>query len=521
MKVLVSAQRLLIPLTFIAFVLLRLFVPSPYYFIGMDEAKYLVLARTFPHHTLFNNQLYLVHPPLFPALIRLFMLFLTDHTAGIAVSFLFAAITFVAMAALFRLIGRDRFWIATALFVLAVSPLHIPTSRVIYKDSMFFGLYVLSLYFFLKGTINRESLYLLAAGLFGAACCLTSDLGLSLVPVFMVGHLIFRRPGDPVKGFISMLCVILIAYGSWVTVRLVIYKTSFFYPAGVDGTIELVRAFTPRHLFTPRYFPATRTMFNFGVDFSEFRINANIYELYPLLKLPIFIPVAFYIFVGITALYTILRGLIKKQLKNNAPFFFSLFLIVFSLPVVLHPEPRFLIPILVPMSYLFAHGLTVVLSFLPRPGRARKAIAWFLCLVLAAGVLKNFTTAGHFIFSLEKEVEGERTGRFLKALPEDGVMAQVGYPPELVYLTGKRVLALPIFPADLDYFIRLYGIHYLVYGQHYLAPLSTDDPTLIWCYHTIKYIQSNPGKYPLIKAVREDYRGGPGPDLIFIHGVRR
>ncbi|MEA1926591.1 MAG: glycosyltransferase family 39 protein, partial [Candidatus Auribacterota bacterium] len=153
---------------FILFLLVRVFVTSPYYFIAMDEAKYLTLARNFPHHTLFNNQLYLVHPPGFPYLIRLFSLVLPDHIAGITVSFFFAAVTFFALIKLFRLFGKDSYWITIALFPLAVSPLHISTSRVIYKDSIFFGLFTLSLFFYLKGLIKNDRNYLYGAGLIGA-----------------------------------------------------------------------------------------------------------------------------------------------------------------------------------------------------------------------------------------------------------------------------------------------------------------------------------------------------------------
>ncbi|MDP8237227.1 MAG: hypothetical protein P9M08_12655 [Candidatus Erginobacter occultus] len=139
----------------------------------------------------------------------------------------------------------------------------------------------------------------------------------------------------------------------------------------------------------------------------------------------------------------------------------------------------------------------------------------------ALTVLTGIHLSGNrnMVFSLEKEVEIPRTAKFIRELPDDGIMAQVGYPPELAYQTGKRVLALPITPRVLDDFIQRYQISYLLYGQHYLAPIHTDDPSLIWCYHTIKYIREHPQRYPILQVIDEFYESGASPDRIFIHGI--
>ncbi len=505
---------------FVLFLLIRIFVASPYYFISMDEAKYLTLARNFPHHTLFNNQLYLVHPPGFPYLIRLFSLVLPDHIAGMTVSLFFAVVAFFTMAKLFRLFGKDYFWIAIALFLLAVSPLHISTSRVIYKDSLFFGLFSLSLFFFIKGLIksDRRSLYI--AGFIGAACFFTSDITVMLLPSFALAYLLFREPDTRIRDAFFPILIMIAAYGLWIMTRVIIFKNNPLYPVGVDGTIEYVRDFTLRQLFTPRYFPATATMFNFRVDLSEFRINANVYPLKSLSGIPGILYIITYIFIGATAVFSITRGLIRKKIRNDGAVYFSFLLIIFFIPVILHPEPRFLIPILIPISFLFAHGITLITGLFRQPERIRKIIA--LSLVLALTVLTGIylTENRNLIFSQKQEVEIPRTAEYIRGLPGEGVMAQVGYPPELSYQTGKRVLALPITPRVLDDFIRRYKISYLLYGQHYLAPIHTDDPSLIWCYHTIKYIREHPERYPILRVIDEVYQSGAPPDRIFIHGIK-
>ncbi len=506
--------------TFLLFLLVRIFVSSSFCFISLDEAKYLALARSFPRHLLFNNQLYIVHPPLFPGAIRLFSLLLPDHIAGIAVSLFFSMVVFWSLFCLFRLLGKGRYWITIALFILAVSPLHIPTSRVIYKDSLFLGFFTLSLYLFIRGVIYPSVPILLGAGGAAAACGLTSDLAVSLFPCFAAAYLIFRPRGVHLKAVLIPLLLLLAVYGCWLAVRWRIFTENDFYPAGVDGTIEYVRDFTARHLFTPRYFPVTRTMFNFSPDFSEFRINANVYPLSPLVIIPGFFYLIFYFFIAVVAVYSALRALLRGRLRRSADFFFAVMLLLFALPVVLHPEPRFLIPILLPMSYFFSQGLNLLAGRFPRPLLFRKVLAWTLVAVLAAAAVIYLKDARHLVFLQQKEVEASRTAAFINGLPGDGVMAQVGYPPELAYLTGKRVLALPVSPAVLDNLIRRYAIRYLLYGQHYLAPLGTDDPSLIWCYYTIKYIRAHPEKYPLLRTIEETYRSGAPPDLIFVHGVR-
>lgn len=513
-------ERAVLVVIFLAFVLVRVFVSSPYYFISMDEAKYLELSGTFPAHRLFNNQLYLVHPPLFPYLIRLFSLFLMDHIAGISVSFLFALVTFVVTVKLLRFLGKDTYWIAIALFVLVISPLHISTSRVVYKDSMFLGLFLLCLYFFIKGLIIAKRGYLLAAGLFGAACCLTSDLGVYLFPCFILGYWIFRNPKARSRNTLLPLVITGVSYGSWLLVRVAVFMSNAYCPVGVDGTIEYVYGFNLKQLLASRYFPVTATMFDFSLDLTHLRLHGNVYPLCPLWEINHFWYDAFCVFVALTAIVTIVKTIARGKVRNKAAFFFSLLLVLFTLPVMLHPEPRFVIPILLPMGYLFASGVAVIVSVLPLRLRNLKYVSWLLVIILLLATGKYLAGHRYVIFSLEKEVEGYRTAQYLEGLPGDGVMAQVGYPPEIAYLTDKRVIALPVSPERLDYFIQQYDIHYLLYGQHYWAPIDDRNAPSIWCYSTIKYIKDNPARYPLLKVIGEDYRSTAWPDSVFIHAAK-
>lgn len=510
----------LLSFIFILFLLIRIFVSTPYYFISMDEAKYLTLARNFPHHTLFNNGLYLVHPPGFPYFIRFLTLVFPDYIAGITVSLIFAVVAFFSMIGIFRLFGKDRYWMVIALFPFVVSPLHLTTSRVIYKDSMFFGLFALSLYFFIRGLLEKKRSCFYFAGIIGGIGFFTSDISIMLIPAFVLAYPLLHQYDNRGRDAVFSILIMLIVFGIWLLIRVMMFKHNPLYPVGVDGTIEYVRDFSVRQLFTPRYFPVTATMFNFQADLSEFRINANVYPMEALRGIPWIGYMIAYLLIGATAVFSIVREIIRRKFRSNGTLYFSLMLLLFFIPVILHPEPRFLIAILIPVSYLFAEGIMLILGIFPNPTKIKRTIA--LLLILYLTVLTGIHLSGHrnSIFSIKKEVEISRTAEFLRKLPGEGIMAQVGYPPELAYLTGKRALALPINPLVLDDFIHRYKINYLLYGQHYLAPIHTDDPSLIWCYHTIKYIRKNPERYPILAVIDEIYKSGTLPDRIFVHGIK-
>jgi len=513
--------KILIGLLFLAFLLPRIFISSPYYFVSMDEAKYLGLAASFPTHTLFNNQLYLVHPPLFPYLIRFFSLFSPDHIAGMAVSLLFAVVSFAAMVRLFKTLGKGAFRTTIALSVLALSSLHIPTSRVIYKDSMFLGLFLLSLALYVEGLVRARTGYLLLAGISGCACCLTSDLGVYLLPCFVIGHAVLRKEKTSVGSVITPFLIAFLPYCAWLLVRLAVYRLGEYYPAGVDGTIEYVRALTPGRLFTPRYFPATATMFDFSPRLNILSFHGNVYPLSPLFGLPLAAHLIVYALVAYAAVASVVRAVGRRKIRGDASLFFSILLVLFAFPVIFRPEPRFVIPILLPMGYLLAEGVFLLAGRLPRGDRIVQWIALAVVVCALAGAANYVAHNTHLIFTLRKEVEGEKTARYLEGLPGDGVMAQVGYPPELAYLTDKRVVSLPPSPEKLDEFIRRYAIEYLLYGQHYWGKISEANAPNIWCYKTIRHIRENPERYPLLKVIDEEYAAVRWPDRVFVHSVRQ
>jgi hypothetical protein len=68
----------------------------------------------------------------------------------------------------------------------------------------------------------------------------------------------------------------------------------------------------------------------------------------------------------------------------------------------------------------------------------------------------------NFIFKNKKIIQSAEAAKFLNQLPKDGVMAQIGYTPELAYLTDKRVVALTIDSSNFLELIKAYKIKYIV-----------------------------------------------------------
>ena len=100
-------------------------------------------------------------------------------------------------------------------------------------------------------------------------------------------------------------------------------------------------------------------------------------------------------------------------------------------------------------------------------------------------------------------------------------MSQVGYSPNLNYLTSKRLITMPSDPSTLDLFIKIYNINYLLYGGHYWFPFSEGEKKVVFNYKTIKYIREHPEKYRLIKTIEEEYGNVDRHDTIYIYEVLR
>ena len=261
-------ENLSLFIPFILILFIHFFYSKPFYFIYMDEAKYLALAANFPHHILFNHQFYISHPPIYPYFIHLFSLFMPDYIAGLFLSFLSSLLFFYFSFLILRLFNVNRKIVCLTLSFLAFSWLSYYYTTLIYKETFFSALLLFSLYFLLAGLKKRKHVYLLLSSLGCILGALTCDLFLLFLPVIVFILILYRKEVKNVgiKWAVIPLVALLFAYSGWIFVRFFIFKSATLYPAGVDGIVEDTAHFGLKELILPRSFPSTQKLI--GTHFS-------------------------------------------------------------------------------------------------------------------------------------------------------------------------------------------------------------------------------------------------------------
>ncbi len=144
----------------------------------------------------------------------------------------------------------------------------------------------------------------------------------------------------------------------------------------------------------------------------------------------------------------------------------------------------------------------------------------FLAIFMVVMVASAFASGKYFVLNVNKSVEANKTASYLNWLPEQGVMSQIGYSPELNYQTDKNIISMPNDPDDLDRLIKDYNISYLLYGERYWEKWRDYNFDRVMNHDTISYIMFSP-KFKLIKVIYEDYGDMTEPrfDKIFIYLV--
>ena len=193
----------IIIILFAVFLFLRLFTNLPYILLS-DDLKFMEAAKNFPRHTLYNNQLYLLHPPLFPYAIHFFtLIFGTDHIAGIFISILSAAITFFVIYKFFMMLTSNFNITFFILLFYTLSEQFIRLSRLIFKDSMQVMLIFLSLYYFVRIVKFNEKKSIISASLFGNLLAITSDHVVFIFPAFVLSYFLLNSKEISIKKLIQ------------------------------------------------------------------------------------------------------------------------------------------------------------------------------------------------------------------------------------------------------------------------------------------------------------------------------
>jgi hypothetical protein len=171
---------------------------------------------------------------------------------------------------------------------------------------------------------------------------------------------------------------------------------------------------------------------------------------------------------------------------------------------------------IVPFSLLVMEGAAACLALLRVPEKAATiglsaacaaaVVAWVAGGAAASPNLLDPRGGRHFLFARPPLTRGATATRFFDSMPRDtGIMAPQGLSPEIVYLTDKRVVALPFDPELLDRFIQEYRIAYVVISNEYLQRYNNAMQDRYTSRDVTDYIVRHPEKYEVAQMKQESY----------------
>ena len=520
---------------------LRMFSDSEYYFIqGGDSAKYLVLANNFPYHTAYNNQLYIVHPPLYPYLIHFVSFFVEDYLAGILISLISAAITFFIVYKLVILISNSRYVALGTLLLFSLSGIFISISTKVGKESFSVMLSLSSIYFLIVFLKKGKGKNIWLSAFFGALLGVTTDHVVLLIPSLILSYVVFWNKNTLWRATIPIISATL-SYSFWIFVRAYTYMTHEFYNVGLDGTIANVSNWGLKQLVSPMFFSEIQNYVPFGFNFQPLHYIYPISYMLNLVVAPwpaglrfsnlgiLFstnyaLQLIIYTTLTMAAIYgtyKIIKSFFKKGIKNNGMLLSLILFTIFIFPLSQEfISTRFTVTAIIFLFIIINYGffqLAKTFNVL----RLYKLYIIVLISIVIVYMPFFYYSNNHFILSKEKLVEAPKTGEFINQLPKDGIMSQIGYGQEIMYLTDKRVMALPITPNYM-FLIDKYNISYVLYGEFWSEPFENYTGHM-FNYDTIKYIREHSEKFKLLNVIEETYpvkiNGENKKDHIYIYEV--
>ncbi|MEM4259847.1 MAG: hypothetical protein QXG00_01275 [Candidatus Woesearchaeota archaeon] len=540
---------------FLLFLILRIFVENPYYFVAGDEARYLGLAQNFPYHTLYGDQtLFLQHGPIFPYTIHLMNLITqNDLLAGLLVSLVSAIITFFLLIKFWRLIGKDDRWICWFMLFFTLSETFVKLATIIYYESLYFLIFIsvlTSLIAYLKSQKNNKIKYknfylLLLSSLLGFIFAFSTDKVIFLIPIMLLMIIFYSSNRKNIVQYIPV-AVTCIGYALVLIIRLSSFLHHDYIPIGVDGLVEDVRQFGIGQLISP-------FSFSEGQKFATFRISIDPIQMaaafgYSINIVPFNIPtvldrsdftqlinlrnILLVIIIYIPIMLFILYGFIKNLKRNH---FITLFAIITSFVFLTGlASNRHLIFFLIPLFYFFAEGVTAFIDNKFQKNNSQYSLKHqnninyknntkkfdifgnsnkekILLIAISVLLVTLFLIPKHsFSLTREKVVQGYSVAEYINSIQEEKVFVQTGYSIEQAYLLNKKVYGLVADTNKMLKYIDYFGIDYIVIGSKKWTHI--DEPS-------INYIKSHPEKFKLIKTINETYPFPETPDTFYIFSV--
>lgn len=528
-------KRNIIITLFVVFLFLRLFVDKPAILLGSDNLKFLETSKRFPTHTLFNDQLYLLHPPFYPYIIHFFDLFMEDYIAAMFISLVSAAITFFVLYGFFMMLTKDFKLTFFILVFFTLSVEYIIASRAVLRESFLIMLIISTIYLFIKGIKFDNKKLIMVVSILGGILSVTSDHVVFLIPALVLSYVIFnnkrinlRKVSFPNIGYLAIpLIIILVSYGSWVSIKYCQYSKEDYYPNGRSGMPIYIQNLGLKQAISPQFFDdyhdtsqvlfvfsgisktIKRLVFNLGYMFNlePFSIprGLNFTTMKYLLSpqhvayiLLIYLPLALITLYG---LFYMVQDIFKKRkIQNNVNLYIIGLFFIFVFPVTqTYSSPRYIYIAYIFLFYFIGYGLVTLFNKTGKISVLSKIIPIMVILLLLLTPFWYYNN-GHLALFRKKVISAQNTGDFIKNnLPENAViMTQPGYTAKIIYLTGNKAIGMHHTQERLPEIIDYYGVDYIVFGRFY-----TD-----YYYYSLKpieFIKNNPHKFELIATIKEDY----------------
>lgn len=532
-------DRIVLILIFIIFLFIRLFSNSEYFFIQVgDDARYLALANSFPYHRLYNNQLFISQQPFYPYVIHFMSFFFQDYIAGILISFISSIITFFIIYKLVGILTNNRYVTFGTLILYSLSDFYIKVAVNVLKESFTVMLTLGAVYFYIKFLKFGKNKSLVYCSIFAAILGLTTDYAIFIAPSFVIIFLMFGNKKKINHALIPLISMILF-YSFWLLIRVYAYTHYDYYPAAVDGNIVKTSGWGLKQVLSPNFFPEASSIHPYGISLEPFHYIKQILNM---LKLAIFpwprglsvgnmkilldvyyIPqIIIYTILLIAAAYgayNIVRLSVIREAKENGMLLSLLLFGVFMIPAAqLLVIYRYTITSIIFLFITINYGIFFLAKTFKILNYYKSGIMVLIVLLLLYLPFYYFNNS-YLLFSKKKVVEATKTAELLSRLPGYVVMAKNGYPPELSYLTKKKILSLPLRLEDM-YLINKFNVSYIVFGDFYDDAFYKTEGNMTVNNYIKKFIKNHPFHFKLLQVVEEDYRPAANQtDHIYVYEV--
>lgn len=500
-------------LPFLLFLTTRLFSAFEYLPVGGDQCKYLVLGRTFPLHQVDNQSLFLLHPPAFGWTIGLLALVMPLLSAGLLATLGYACANFFAVRAYGAANGLSPPALMVGLLFLGLDRASVAYDTHVGRVSIMLFSFTLALLAYerwLRSPTTRTTALVVTANVL---CAFVSDQALNLllcqIVVFVV-HFDRRR----IRRALVLLGVTSLTFLVWPAVRLWIYSHHAHYPAGLDGTIEFTQPITWLSLIQPHYLPFTRAHAGLYMNVAPSLAD---YDVTVLLRRPLDLLLVHPFLSGALAIALVVAAFLRPERRAHATKYAALS-VALLLPASVGLNEWHGMGFVIPFALLLGEGAMQLWNGLPSASRWLQPLLSVICLPLMAGWILNdrpapfsiFQPSGgtNFLFRRQPVTRGQEFSKQLFDLPpEEGVMAPVGFTPELVYLTGKRVVALPFEPDLIERFVREYRVTRIVLTNETLGPQPNATAEKFASALSTRFLLEHPARFLPIVSVEESYPG--------------